>query len=251
MPWTPWIWGETTPPRAGYLLGEVDSWPGKCLSCADWLIKAMPSSTFSSNCHTPSQYFPCTEHTRGRYQTTRDSLCTLEPTELFKLANPNLFTLLCLTFPAETPEKPRPHFSLAPAPAWTEWSEILFLFPLLFHDTYLLVLAFSHLRKNESPPLKSHWCNFNTGFNLDYSTLFRAQFHEFFNELSHIHIRPVHDLTRKLKQGQSIWSGMYVPSAGTLKENYFSRGEMDMWYSCVIHNIGFQKSLFSPAFGSL
>lgn len=105
LPWTTWIWGETTPPRAGYLMGEVDSLPGTCLSWADWLIKAIPSSTFSSNCHTPSQYFPCAEHSRGRYQTTRDSLCTLEPTELFKLANPKLRTLLCLTFPAETPEK--------------------------------------------------------------------------------------------------------------------------------------------------
>lgn len=144
--------------------------------------------------------------------------------------------LPCLAFPTKTPIKLSdlafPLLLLLPDQNWS-----VLIFPFNGIDVSVLT---SHVHM-----LKSHGYNFNTGVSMDYSAQFRAHLKGFFNELDHIHIRLVHDLNRRLKQSRSSWTG--GPSAVTIEENHFSGEEIGIWYSCVINDIGLQKSVFSHA----
>lgn len=55
--------------------------------------------------HTQSQYFPSPKSSRAKWRCLETTLIAQSLLELFKLANPKLFTLLCIFFSVETPLK--------------------------------------------------------------------------------------------------------------------------------------------------
>lgn len=67
---------------------------GTCLSHTNQPIQSLgPQPSPLSDSHTLTIYLPQSPKTKFQ---TRDNPCTTEPSELFKLASPSLFTLPCL-----------------------------------------------------------------------------------------------------------------------------------------------------------
>lgn len=95
-----WLWRDYLP-WAGQFLEEAKGPEGsRSLICR----LTNPEPHFLSLAQACQEaIFLCFTHPRTRYQKTRDHPITSQgPLKLPKLANPKVFTLLCLAFPAET-----------------------------------------------------------------------------------------------------------------------------------------------------
>ena len=96
--------GRDCPPRASQFLerakGQANSFTSHTYTHQAQSIRPFPSS----NTH-QINISPALDHPRASYQATRDHPYSPKHATIIQIASPKLFTLPCLAFPTETPQK--------------------------------------------------------------------------------------------------------------------------------------------------